>query len=82
MGEIPGFPLSFKTKDPTNSGGATTFESAKDACDEAVAKLDGNSTKMSENLKNITEEDLEMLSEGMGEITSGVIDQATEESEE
>ena len=82
MDELPGFPLSFKTKDPTNSGGPTTFESAKDACDEAVAKLDGNATKMSENLTHITEEDLEMLSEGMGEITSGVRDQASEESEE
>ena len=76
MDELPGFPMSFKTKDPTASGGPTTFESAKDACDEAVAKLDGNATKMSENLKHITEEDLEMLSEGMDSITTEVSNQA------
>jgi len=74
--------MSFKTKDPTASGGPTTFESAKDACDEAVSKLDGNTTKMSENLTYITEADLEMLSEGMDAITSGVRDQASGESEE
>jgi hypothetical protein len=37
---------------------------------------------MAENLKNITEEDLEMLSEGMGELTSGVSEQSEKESEE
>ena len=80
MDEIPGFPTSFKTKDPTN-GGPTTFESAKDACDEAVGKLNGNVTKMAENLKNITEEDLEVLSESMGELTEGVAKEAGESEE-
>jgi hypothetical protein len=80
MDEIPGFPTSFKTKDPTN-GGPTTFESAKDSCDEAVGKLNGNVTKMSENLKNITEEDLEVLSESMGELTEGVAKEAGESEE-
>jgi len=82
MGELPGFPMSFKTKDPTASGGPTTFESAKDACDEAIAKLDGNTTKMSENLTHITEEDLEMLSEGMDAITTEVSSQSEQGSEE
>jgi hypothetical protein len=82
MGELPGFPMSFKTKDPTASGGPTTFESAKDACDEAVSKLDGNTTKMSENLTHITEADLEMLSEGMDAITTEVSTQAEQGSEE
>ena len=80
MDEIPGFPTSFKTKDPTN-GGPTTFESAKDACDEAVGKLNGNLTKMTENLQNITEEDLEVLSESMGELTEGVAKEAGESEE-
>ena len=80
MDEIPSFPASFKTKNPTEGGGATTFESAKDACDEGVSKLNANAAKLAENLKLITEEDLEKLSEGMGEITSGVAEKA-EESE-
>ena len=80
MDEIPSFPVSFKTKNPTEGGGATTFESAKDACDEGVSKLNANAAKLAENLKLITEEDLEKLSEGMGEITSGVAEKA-EESE-
>ena len=78
MDEIPSFPVSFKTKNPTEGGGATTFESAKDACDEGVSKLNANAAKLAENLKLITEEDLEKLSEGMGEITSGVAEKAEE----
>jgi hypothetical protein len=72
MDDLPAFPPSFKTKDPNRSGGSVTFEGAKDACVDGVQKLDKNSTKLSENLKNITESDLELLSDSMGEITEGV----------
>ena len=71
MDDIPGFPTSFKTKNPT-SGGAIDFEGAKDACDNGVQLLEGNVTKIAENCKHISEEDLEMLSEGMGDITEEV----------
>jgi len=83
MDDIPGFPMSFKTKNPT-SGGPIDFEGAKDACDNGVQLLEGNVTKIAENCKHISEEDLEMLSEGMGEITEGVSAQAEggESSEE
>lgn len=72
MDTIPGFPKSFKTKNPTN-GIPIEFEDAKDACVAAVGKLNSNEPKLTENLKNITEEDLEMLGEGMEEITDGVV---------
>ena len=72
MDTIPGFPKSFKTKNPTN-GIPIEFEDAKDACVAAVGKLNSNEPKLTENLKNITEEDLEMLGEGMEEITYGVV---------
>ena len=71
MDTIPSFPTSFKTKDPLK-GAPTEFEEAKDACDIALGKLDSNEVKLMKNLKNITEEDLEKLSEGMEEITSSV----------
>ena len=38
----------------------------------ATGKLNSNEPRLSENLKNITEEDLEMLSSAMEEITDGV----------
>jgi len=78
MDEIPGFPASFKTKNPAEGGGPTSFENAKDACDEAVSKLNANMTKIQDNLKFITEEDLEKLSDGMGEITDEVSARAEE----
>lgn len=82
MDEIPGFPLSFKTKDPTSSSGPTTFEAAKDACDEGVQKLNGNITKLKENLTHITEEDLELLSDNMENITDGVNNKMSVEGSE
>jgi hypothetical protein len=72
MDTIPGFPKSFKTKDPIGSSIPVEFEDAKEACVLASGKLNSNETKLSTNLKNITEEDLEMLSDGMEEITTGV----------
>ena len=74
MDTIPGFPKSFKTKNPTN-GIPIEFVDAKDACVAATGKLNSNEPKLLENLKNITEEDLELLSDGMEEITDGVVDQ-------
>ena len=71
MDTIPGFPKSFKTKNPTN-GISVEFEDAKDACVAGTGKLNSNEPRLSENLKNITEEDLEMLSSAMEEITDGV----------
>lgn len=68
MDTIPSFPTSFKTKDPLK-GAPAEFEEAKDACDLALDKLTANENKLRSNLKNITEEDLEKLSEGMEEIT-------------
>lgn len=82
MDEIPGFPTSFKTKDPTSSSGPITFENAKDACDEAVQKLDKNLTKLKKNLTYITEKDLELLSDNMGEITEEVEVQMSGEGSE
>jgi hypothetical protein len=82
MDDLPAFPPSFKTKDPTNGGGSVSFEGAKDACDDAIQKLDKNSTKLSENLKNITESDLELLSDNMGEITGQVEDKVSGEGSE
>ena len=72
MDTIPGFPKSFKTKDPIGSSIPAEFEDAKEACVLATGKLNSNETKLSTNLKNISEEDLEMLSDGMEEITTGV----------
>ena len=72
MDTIPGFPKSFKTKDPTN-GMPIEFADAKDACVAATGKLNSNEPKLAENLKNITEEDLELLSNSMEEITDGVV---------
>ena len=72
MDDLPSFPSNFKTKDPNRDGGSVTFEGAKDACVDAVQKLDKNSTKLRENLTNITEKDLELLSDNMGDITEGV----------
>ena len=74
MDTIPGFPKSFKTKNPTN-GIPLEFVDAKDACVAATGKLNANEPKLANNLKNITEEDLELLSDGMEEITDGVVDQ-------
>lgn len=73
MDTIPSFPKSFKTKNPTN-GVPTEFEDAKDACVAATGKLNSNEPKLAENLKNITEEDLETLSENMEELTDGVVE--------
>lgn len=82
MDDLPSFPPNFKTKDPNRDGGSVTFEGAKDACVDAVQKLDKNSTKLRENLKNITENDLELLSENMGEITEEVEDRMSGEGSE
>ena len=60
MDTIPGFPKSFKTKNPTN-GIPVEFVDAKDACVAATGKLNANEPKLGNNLKNITEEDLELL---------------------
>jgi len=72
MDDLPSFPPSFKTKDPNRDGGSITFEGAKDTCVDALQKLDKNSTKLRENLTHITEQDLELLSDNMGEITEQV----------
>jgi hypothetical protein len=72
MDDLPSFPPNFKTKDPNRDGGSVTFEGAKDSCVDAVQKLDKNSTKLRENLTHITEKDLELLSDNMGEITEEV----------
>lgn len=72
MGDIPSFPRSFKTKDPTVAGDSITFEGAKDACLDGIRKLGKNEAKLKENLSKITEKDLEALSEGMEEITEQV----------
>jgi len=72
MDDLPAFPPSFKTKDPNRDGGSITFEGAKDTCVDALQKLDKNSPKLRENLTHITEQDLELLSDNMGEITEGV----------
>jgi len=72
MDTIPGFPKSFKTKNPTDSSISVEFEDAKEACLSAISKLNSNERKLSANLKNISKEDLEMLSDSMEEITSVV----------
>jgi len=72
MDDLPSFPPSFKTKNPNRDGGSITFEGAKDTCVDALQKLDKNSTKLRENLTHITEQDLELLSDNMGEITEQV----------
>ena len=82
MDDLPSFPPNFKTKDPNRDGGSITFEGAKDSCVDALQKLDKNSTKLRENLANITEQDLELLSDNMGEITEQVEDKASVESSE
>jgi len=84
MSEIPSLPR-FKTKDPL-SGNPSDFDGALEACKQAVSSLNKNSSKISENIKNVTEKDLELMSEAMEEITDGVSasveDTETEESEE
>jgi hypothetical protein len=82
MDDLETFPTSFKTKDPTSSGGSVTFEGAKDACVSAVQKLDKNSTKLRENLTNITEKDLELLSENLGESTEELESKSNDEGSE
>jgi hypothetical protein len=72
MDDLPSFPPNFKTKDPNRDGGSVTFEGAKDSCVDGVQKLDKNSSKLRENLTHITEKDLELLSDNMGEITEQV----------
>jgi len=62
--------------------GSITFEGAKDACVDALQKLDKNSTKLRENLTHITEEDLELLSDGMETITGAVEDKMSGEGSE
>ena len=82
MDDLPSFPPNFKAKDPNRDGGSITFEGAKDSCVDALQKLDKNSTKIRENLANITESDLELLSDNMGDITEQVEDKASVESSE
>ena len=72
MDDLPSFPPNFKAKDPNRDGGSITFEGAKDSCVDALQKLDKNSTKLRENLTHITEQDLELLSDNMGDITEQV----------
>ena len=78
MDDLEAFPTSFKTKNPTSAGGSASFESAKDSCVDAVQKLDKNSAKLSANLANITEKDLELLSDNYGEATEDVSDKVSE----
>jgi hypothetical protein len=82
MDDLPAFPPTFKTKDPNRDGGSVTFEGAKDSCVDALQKLDKNSTKLRENLTNITEEDLVLLSDSMETITGAVEDKMTGEGSE
>jgi len=77
MDEIPSFPR-FKTKNPL-SGVPKEFEDALDSIKRGVNALSANSSKMRENCKNITEEDLDSLAEGMDELTIAVSDMAEEE---
>lgn len=77
MDEIPAFPR-FKTKNPL-SGVPKGFEDALDSIKRGVNSLSANSSKMRENCKSITEEDLDSLAEGMDEITVAVSDMAEEE---
>lgn len=79
MGEIPSLPR-FKTKDPL-SGNPSDFDGALEACKQAVSLLNKNNSKLEENIKNIKEEDLEIMSESMGEITDQV-SSSIEDSEE
>lgn len=78
MDDLEAFPTSFKTKNPTSAGGSASFESAKDSCVDAIQKLDKNSAKLSANLANITEKDLELLSDNYGEATEDVSDKVSE----
>lgn len=83
MGEIPSLPR-FKTKDPL-SGNPSDFDGALEACKQASSLLNKNNTKMQENIKNIKEEDLEIMSEAMEDLTGQVsasIEDSGEESEE
>jgi len=82
MDDLPAFPPSFKTKDPNRDGGSVTFEGAKDACVDALQRLDKNSSKLRENLTHITEKDLELLSDNMGDITEGVDNKMSGEGSE
>lgn len=82
MDDLETFPTSFKVKDPTNSGGSISFEGAKDACVSAVQKLNKNSTKLIENLMNITEKDLELLSDNLGESTEELASKSSGEGSE
>ena len=82
MDDLPSFPPNFKTKDPNRDGGSVTFEGAKDSCVDGVQKLDKNSSKIRENLTHITEKDLELLSDNMGDITEQVEAKASGEGSE
>lgn len=82
MDDLPAFPPSFKTKDPNRDGGSVTFEGAKDACVDGLQRLDKNSSKLRENLTHITEKDLELLSDNMGDITEGVDNKMSGEGSE
>jgi hypothetical protein len=77
MDEIPSFPR-FRTKDPL-SGVPVEFENAVDGIKRGIRDLDSNASKMNENLGNITEADLEMLAEGMDELTLAVSEYSEEE---
>ena len=77
MDEIPAFPR-FKTKNPI-SGAPKEFEDALDSIKRGVNALSANTSKMRENCKNITEEDLDSLAEGMDEVSVAVSDMAEEE---
>ena len=79
MDEIPAFPR-FKTKNPL-SGNPSDFDGALEACKQAVYLLDKNNSKLEENIKNIKEEDLEIMAEAMEELTGQVSD-SMEDSEE
>jgi len=83
MDEIPSLPR-FKTKDPL-SGNPSDFDGALEACKQAAILLNKNNSKLMENIKNIKEEDLEIMSEAMEDLTGQVstsIEDSGEESEE
>jgi hypothetical protein len=81
MSEIPSLPR-FKTKNPI-SGNPSDFDGALEACKQAVSSLNKNSSKITENIKNIKEEDLEIMSEAMedltGQVSAGIEDEESEE---
>lgn len=67
MDDIPVYPR-FRGKDPL-SGRPVDFERAVEGLKKAIRDLDANATKLSQNLSNITMEDLELMAEAMDDVT-------------